>query len=312
MRSSNQTMRFISVAASLFFFIIFTFAVIWYISGYKYKPDEREIVKTSILNFPFSLPEGVLYTDSRRIDQEFPIALKLDPGWHEVSIEKQDFYSWSKRIFLEEDKVKTFENIFLVPKVFRNDFFAWKINLGKHQIFQVHSAVFNVFDKDALVVYTFDLDKSERRMRRKVINIPVKTGDIVAADDVKILFNPQSFKKGSKSFYLFDIKKRAGENYDGKDLADIFPPQSIPQAAFREDIFINESEQKLLKEGRKLFLADENGANKTALLKLDEDFFAYSADRNYFAFVAGGAFRIFSPARLNEDASRNQLFSVFE
>ncbi|MCC7356665.1 MAG: PEGA domain-containing protein [Candidatus Doudnabacteria bacterium] len=97
--------RYFLIAFGFIFFLITAPLFILYLSGIKYDFDENRYVKTGIL-VANTEPEDVeIYIDDV-LSGTSPDRVKfISPGEHEISLQKEGYFKWTKRLELKSGKV---------------------------------------------------------------------------------------------------------------------------------------------------------------------------------------------------------------
>lgn len=247
--------------AFLIFFVT-SLIVILYASGYTYQPGENEFTKLGIVDFPFRFPGGILWIDGKQTADKFPQTLKLEPGWHHLRITHEYFQPWEKKIFLTEEKVQLFEELYFAPKKWDDGLFFLRQKVQRYEMIHEALGEFALFDKDLLVAYLFDLSKKRDQIWYATLNVP--------------------FRGAEKSLEIFSS-----------------PGVNI---SFEREKPIGKSSQKLVIRKGFLFLEDFNGENQHRLLPAEGNFLESSPDALTFAVISQSELKIFSPRAWIDDA----------
>lgn len=119
----NKTLLAICVSI----FIIFAPVLLFYVSGYKYDPEQQKLIKTGGLFLSFWPDSANIYIDGVLKKKHYHLDIltglrwvfqeeNLLPGNHKIKISLDGYGDWEKEIKIDESKVATIENILLLPK----------------------------------------------------------------------------------------------------------------------------------------------------------------------------------------------------
>lgn len=100
----------ISIFMGVFLFSLF----ITY--GYRYDFEENEVIQTSVIDVCAIPKKADLYLDGEfHSDRACDKIFGLDLGAHTLSIQKEGYFDWFKNIYLDNQNVSIYPQVFLVP-----------------------------------------------------------------------------------------------------------------------------------------------------------------------------------------------------
>ncbi|MBU0727404.1 PEGA domain-containing protein, partial [Patescibacteria group bacterium] len=109
-------LRIIGQVLSISIFIGIFLLSLFITYGYRYDFEENEVIQTSVIDVCTVPKKADLYLDGEfRSDRACDKIFGLDLGAHALEIQKDGYYEWTKNIYLDNQNVSLYPQIFLVP-----------------------------------------------------------------------------------------------------------------------------------------------------------------------------------------------------
>ncbi len=101
---------------SIFLFAAVAGVTLFFAYGYRYDLEERVVQKTSIIDITSRVNEVDVFMDGEKVGESLPYQIKgVLPGFHTVTLKKEGFLPWERRVPVKEDIVTIVYNALPVP-----------------------------------------------------------------------------------------------------------------------------------------------------------------------------------------------------
>ncbi|MBN2087328.1 PEGA domain-containing protein [Candidatus Peregrinibacteria bacterium] len=165
--------------------------------GYRYDFDEKEVVQTSVIDVCTIPKEADLYLDEEFYsDKSCQKIYGLDLGAHELSIQKEGYYTWNKSLYLNSEQVSLYPFVFLIPfpefypKVVLDE------NVGNILI-SPNQSLYATYDEVLDVVKIY----SASRIAPYIIEAPAYIQDLMWVDNSRLIADT------TEGRYLVNVQK---------------------------------------------------------------------------------------------------------
>lgn len=112
--------RLIKVVIELCVSLTFIFSVsftLLHAYGFRYDILERSFVKRTIVDLPGDLTNVYVTFDGNYVSDKAPYQIfNVNPGRHNLKVEKDGYYSWEQNLTAQEDIVSSYPHVYLFPK----------------------------------------------------------------------------------------------------------------------------------------------------------------------------------------------------
>ncbi|GEM_PF-2817999 len=179
--TKKKLLRFLLKIFSVLAFIVVCIFALFLAYGYQYNLADRHVQKTSIIDIANRSKNVRIFLDNQFIGDELPYQIKgVLAGNHFLSVEKQGYLNWSRRILVQDDLVFKIGDLLLFPANLDAIVKPVSTFLGDARFFAAKNVLVVVRpQQDLLTVISFEDDGST-----KETEVSFKAADIL---DVKIL-----------------------------------------------------------------------------------------------------------------------------
>lgn len=113
---SKKFGRLLLKLITIVIFVITGFFALFFANGYKYDLKNSNVRKTSIIDLVANLKDINVMLDGNFVSRILPFQIKdLLPGHYNLSIKKNNFLDWNRKVEVREDFVTIVNDILMVP-----------------------------------------------------------------------------------------------------------------------------------------------------------------------------------------------------
>jgi hypothetical protein len=183
-------------------FFILAPTLIFYASGYRYDLKRHKILKTGTLMLESkNLKKADLYLNNKLYEKKFEEKIfiyNLIPGEYEIKLEKENYFSWQKKVAINSGLTTFVQDIILfqnnVPlQIIDGEIIDFKLSPDGQKI--IYSLIADPF----LELYLYDLNTLEKKLLYRIPNNEKIYLDF-AASSKKILLNVD------QNYLVFDLQ----------------------------------------------------------------------------------------------------------
>lgn len=252
--------KIIKIMLHVFGVLLFVLATSYaLLAAYGYQIDllHRNIVKTSIIDINGDYPLASLYVNDSKVSKKLPFQVKnIEPGTYTVTVKKEDFFDWRRKVEVFEDVATIVDDVYLVPKIIDKYIDHLLIQFEYDEVFAIRDTVFFV-DLVQNNIYRANMTFDEPVFNEIEISEDIVYNKVYPLGGGHIAFESED------RVYLYNI--------DTEIFFEIFIPNEFTQF----NLFYDSSLKGIYENKGALFIADisDKGVFQEIKLlkKLDED-----------------------------------------